>query len=52
VGDDSKGKLSLALYMVAVPLVLVDPRLSVGIYVLVALIWFIPDRRIERKVED
>jgi uncharacterized membrane protein len=52
VGDDSKGKLSLALYLVAVPLVLVDPRLSVGIYVLVALIWFIPDRRIERKVED
>jgi uncharacterized membrane protein len=52
VGGDVKGKVSLGLYAVAVPLVLVEPRLSVAIYVLVALIWFIPDRRIERMLAE
>jgi uncharacterized membrane protein len=53
VGDDSKGKISLALYMVAIPLaLLVDPRLSLAIYVLVAVIWFLPDPRIERTVKE
>jgi uncharacterized membrane protein len=48
VGRDWKGKLSPVLYLTAIPLAFVTPWLSSGIYVLVALIWFIPDRRIER----
>jgi uncharacterized membrane protein len=47
VGRDLKGKASAALYAVAVPLAFVNQRVSVGIYVLVALIWLVPDRRIE-----
>jgi uncharacterized membrane protein len=52
LGDDFKGKISLVLYAVGIPLVLVDPRLSLAIYVLVAVIWFIPDRRIERTLRE
>jgi uncharacterized membrane protein len=48
IGDDWKGKLSLAAYVAALPLAFVDPRLSWTIFVLVALVWFMPDRRIER----
>jgi uncharacterized membrane protein len=50
VGSDFKGKLSLTLYVVAVPLAFVNPFIAVAIYVLVALIWFVPDRRIETTV--
>lgn len=48
VGRDWKGKLSLALYTVAIPLAFVNPWLADGIYFFVALLWLIPDRRIER----
>ena len=48
LGRDYKGKTSLALYTVSLPLAFVDPRLSLAIYVLVALLWLAPDRRIER----
>ena len=48
VGGDLKGKASLAFYLAAVPLAFVSAWLSCGLYVLVALIWFIPDRRIEK----
>jgi uncharacterized membrane protein len=47
VGRDMKGKASAALYALAIPLAFVNQRVSVGIYVLVALIWLVPDRRIE-----
>jgi len=47
VRADWKGKLSLALYAVAIAVALPFGRLSLFIYVLVALIWLIPDRRIE-----
>ncbi len=50
VGRDWKGKLSPVLYFLAMLLAFVDPWLASSIYVLVALIWFIPDRRIERVV--
>jgi uncharacterized membrane protein len=52
VGRDRKGLLSIALWAVAVPAAFLEPRLSCGIYVLVALIWLIPDRRIERTMSD
>lgn len=48
IGSDFKGLLSVALYAVAIPLSFVDWRLACALYVLVAIIWLIPDRRIER----
>ena len=48
VGRDWKGKLSPVLYFLAIPLAFVSPWFSSGIYVFVALMWLIPDRRIER----
>ncbi|MEP6593267.1 MAG: hypothetical protein ABJC51_06215, partial [Acidobacteriota bacterium] len=48
--DDVKGRLSILLYAVAVPLAFVDRRLSLGIYIIVAAMWLIPDPRIERTV--
>jgi uncharacterized membrane protein len=50
VGRDIKGKLSLLLYAGAIPLAFYQERLSQGIYVLVALMWLIPDRRITRAL--
>jgi len=50
VGSDFKGKASLALYVVSVPLAFVNSWISVAIYILVALIWFVPDSRIETSV--
>ncbi len=48
VGNDFKGKISIVIYAVAIPLAFIVPGLSFALYVLVAVIWFIPDRRIER----
>lgn len=48
IGKDRKGKLSLVLYIAAIPLAFVSPWISVAFYVAVSLMWFIPDRRIER----
>ena len=50
IGADWKGKLSMALYLAAIPLAFVNPWISIGLYVLVALIWLVPDKRIERVV--
>ncbi|MFL5348496.1 MAG: TMEM175 family protein [Hyalangium sp.] len=51
IGRDTKGKLSTVLYLAAIPLaLLVSPWIADGIYLLVALMWLIPDRRIERKI--
>jgi uncharacterized membrane protein len=52
VGRDVKGKASMAAYLAAVALAFVDPRLSLAIYVLVALFWLIPDRRIEARLRE
>jgi uncharacterized membrane protein len=52
MGRDYKGKTSLLLYAVAIPLAYINPRISTAIYVLVAFIWLIPDRRIERVVAE
>jgi uncharacterized membrane protein len=51
VGSDVKGKLSLAIYAASIPLAFLQPWISIALYVLVALIWFMPDRRIESKVK-
>lgn len=50
IGRDWKGKLSLVLYAAAIPLAFVSPWIANGLYALVALMWLIPDRRIERVV--
>ena len=50
LGDDWKGKLSPWLYIAGIGLAFVDPRYGLATYVLVALIWLVPDRRIERIV--
>ena len=50
IGRDWKGKLSIFLYAVGVGLALVRPWLGDALYVLVALLWLVPDRRLERAV--
>ena len=50
LGSDSKGKLSVALYLAAVGLAWVQPLISCAIFVAVAIIWFIPDKRFEHHV--
>ncbi len=52
VGGDWKGKLSPVLYVIAIATAFWSPWVSVGIYVLVALIWLVPDRRIEHALES
>jgi uncharacterized membrane protein len=52
VGRDIKGKISPLVYLVAIPLAFVHQWLSDGLYVLVALMWLIPDRRIESRFSD
>jgi uncharacterized membrane protein len=47
VGSDRKGKLSLAAYVLAIPLAYVSVWIALAIYVAVALMWLVPDRRIE-----
>jgi len=51
IGADWKGKLSAVLYLAAIPLAFLSPWVSNVLFILVALIWFVPDTRIERVVE-
>jgi len=49
VGSDAKGLLSLAMYAVAIPLAFVNRWIAYALYVIVALMWLVPDPRIERR---
>jgi uncharacterized membrane protein len=51
VGSDSKGRMSLTLYVLGVALAFVQPWISIALYVAVALMWLVPDRRIESQVK-
>jgi TMEM175 potassium channel family protein len=51
IGKDWKGKLSPLLYLAAISLAFVNSWIAGGLYVFVALLWFIPDPRIERELE-
>jgi uncharacterized membrane protein len=51
VGKDYKGKLSIALYVTAMASAFWSPWISVALYALVALMWLIPDQRIEKKLK-
>jgi uncharacterized membrane protein len=50
IGRDRKGKVSVVLWATGVGLAFVNPWMAVMIYVAVALIWLVPDRRIERHM--
>jgi len=52
VGRDRKGKISLVLYTAAIPLAFVHQAIAHVLYVTVAFIWLVPDRRIEEKVRS
>jgi uncharacterized membrane protein len=51
LGRDRKRKLSLALYVVGIGLAFVNPWLTAALYAVVAAMWLVPDRRLERVVE-
>ena len=50
LGADFKGKLSMAIYAVAIPAAFASPLISYSLYVLVAVMWLAPDRRIEKTL--
>ena len=52
VGADLKGKLSLVLYALAIGGAFLNPWIAAAIYILVALVWLVPDRRIERLLTE
>ncbi|OJW83675.1 MAG: hypothetical protein BGO69_05095 [Bacteroidetes bacterium 46-16] len=52
LGSDIKGWISLAMYGVAVLVAFYNSKISLAIYIAVALVWLIPDRRIEKKAID
>jgi uncharacterized membrane protein len=52
VGRDWKGKVSPLIYLIAIPVAFWSPWISQGLYVLVALVWLVPDRRIERALSN
>jgi len=52
VGGDTKGKFSILAYAAAIPLAFVERSISIGLYITVAMIWLVPDRRIESKLHQ
>jgi uncharacterized membrane protein len=50
VGRDFKGKISVVIYLVAIPLAFVSSWIAGGLYVAVAIMWLVPDQRIERTL--
>ncbi len=52
VGKDAKGIASLALYLTAILFAFINSWISIALYAVVAFIWFIPDKRIEKKLVE
>ena len=52
IGSDFKGKASLAAYACAVPLAFVHEWIALGLYIAVAVLWFVPDKRIESVLKE
>ena len=52
IGTDMKGKLSPIFYLLAIPSAFVSPWISESLYVLVALMWLVPDHRIEKVLAE
>lgn len=51
VGDGFKEKISILIYLVAIPIAFINQWISLIMYILVATIWFIPDQRIEKILD-
>jgi uncharacterized membrane protein len=52
IGSDFKGKISLVIYLCGIPVSAFLPWLAVGLYSIVAILWLVPDRRIERALDS
>ena len=52
VGGDLKGKLSPVAYTAGIVFAFYQPWVSIALYVLVAIVWLVPDRRIERVISE
>ena len=52
IGRDRKGLISVVIYLVAIGIAFVNAWISCGLYALVAALWFIPDRRIEKRMNE
>jgi len=52
LGNDFKGKISIVLNLIAIPLAFLRPWLAIAIYIVVAVIWLVPDKRIERTINQ
>jgi hypothetical protein len=52
VGEDWKGKLSVTMYVLGILAAFRAPRISVMLYTVTGIIWFVPDKRIERVVTE
>ena len=50
LGRDFKGKISIVIYLAAIGLTFVRPWLAASLYVLVEIVWLVPDRRIEKRI--
>ena len=48
VGSDLKGKVSIIIYLIAIATAFISPLISQGLYIIVAFVWIIPDKRIEK----
>ncbi len=51
LGRDLKGKISPVIYLSAIPLAFVSRWIALALYIVVSVMWFIPDRRIESQVQ-
>jgi len=52
IGEDAKGRISLVIYAVAIAVAFASPAASCTLYVLVAVMWLVPDPRIERELKQ
>ncbi|HEX8551899.1 MAG TPA: TMEM175 family protein [Abditibacteriaceae bacterium] len=52
LGKDFKGKISIGIYLAAIPLAFVSPWIAIALYVVTAVMWFVPDRRIESTFSE
>ena len=50
IGNDRKGTLSIVVYAAAIPLSFVQPQIACACYVMVAVMWLLPDPRIEKAI--
>jgi uncharacterized membrane protein len=52
VGSDMKGKMSCVLYVIAIPCAFVNVWIAAAIYIIVALLWLVPDKRMEKVITE